>query len=544
MTFSSLPVECVCSIINELEDDRSTLYKCLFVNRFWCKTVAPLLWKQPFEQNFEGINKIRTEIVIQSYIISFNEDEQRLLIPFNVRFSSEFKRPLFDYAIFLRFYDIDQIKNAVERWIKFSQEPEKKKVAEQENNNMKRIERILRGDYGITRAMTKMIMRLCKNLRTLRLYPSEVNQGFPFYQMFVNANPGLTRLRALHVRFLNHPDYDQDAFELFQHLPKLCTNLVELDIHFNGYQPNGSIYVDTLTNLIKNQKNLEILGLFNSGKISPKLFSALKSQKDNLINLMLFCLDFDFIIMEEYFDFTNLQELHIKWCSKMTLQHAKYLINSRFHINALLLVENNISSEVISWILAKAGDHLKYLVFDHITEEIIKTLVKKCPNLNSLSITVSKDNYQLIFPWLTQTNLNQLIFNISEELDTVNDGNLLYYNTRKPDASKVISHLAFNLPNSLKYLRINCRFNSESLKDLLINSMNYYLKILIIEPFDEFNSDHLNTLADYFVEYFEENKLKILGIPSLFTKNEVMFKDVILYMLIEQHVSVFDSDEL
>jgi hypothetical protein len=46
------------------------------------------------------------------------------------------------------------------------------------------------------------------------------------------------------------------------------------------------------------------------------------------------------------------------------------------------------------------------------------------------------------------------------------------------------------------------------------------------------------------MEYLEENKLKILGIPSLFSKRNVMYRDVILYMKIEQYVGIFDSDEL
>jgi hypothetical protein len=61
------------------------------------------------------------------------------------------------------------------------------------------------------------------------------------------------------------------------------------------------------------------------------------------------------------------------------------------------------------------------------------------------------------------------------------------------------------------------------------------LKTLIIEPFDEFGGEHLNTLANYFVEYSEENKLKMLGIPYLFRKNEVMFKDVLLLEMQLEH---------
>ena len=144
---------------------------------------------------------------------------------------------------------------------------------------------------------------------------------------------------------------------------------------------------------------------------------------------------------------------------------------------------------------------------------------------------------------LAQTNLEELLFKISNEIIEVN-GNIICFNARKPDASKILSQLAVNLPNSLKYLRLKCRFNSESLKDLLINSMNYCLKILAIDPFDKFSSEHLCILADYFIKYFEKHNMKVLEIPSLKIKNKVMFNDVILYMVIRQNINIFDSFEL
>jgi len=49
-----------------------------------------------------------------------------ILLILNVKFPREFTQPLFD--AFLGFYDLDQIKNAVERWVKFSEESVKKKV--------------------------------------------------------------------------------------------------------------------------------------------------------------------------------------------------------------------------------------------------------------------------------------------------------------------------------------------------------------------------------------------------------------------------------
>src|SRR3954470_22372049 len=34
-------------ILEEFQDDIKTLYSCLFVNRTWCQTTVPILWKTP-----------------------------------------------------------------------------------------------------------------------------------------------------------------------------------------------------------------------------------------------------------------------------------------------------------------------------------------------------------------------------------------------------------------------------------------------------------------------------------------------------------------
>src|SRR5438046_2368272 len=39
-------------IFEELKNDKKSLYSCLLVNRTWCTTAVPILWKNPSEQYF------------------------------------------------------------------------------------------------------------------------------------------------------------------------------------------------------------------------------------------------------------------------------------------------------------------------------------------------------------------------------------------------------------------------------------------------------------------------------------------------------------
>ena len=40
-----LPIDCLNEIFEHLENDKVTLYSCLLVNRFWCKTSVRILWR-------------------------------------------------------------------------------------------------------------------------------------------------------------------------------------------------------------------------------------------------------------------------------------------------------------------------------------------------------------------------------------------------------------------------------------------------------------------------------------------------------------------
>src|SRR5277367_70683 len=38
-------------LFEELQNDSNSLFSCLMVNRLWCETVIPILWKNPWRYN-------------------------------------------------------------------------------------------------------------------------------------------------------------------------------------------------------------------------------------------------------------------------------------------------------------------------------------------------------------------------------------------------------------------------------------------------------------------------------------------------------------
>ena len=59
-------------IIEELKDDKQTLFSCILVNKTWCETIIPILWRDPWKSL-----KKEKEKSLLNVIISHLLDESR-----------------------------------------------------------------------------------------------------------------------------------------------------------------------------------------------------------------------------------------------------------------------------------------------------------------------------------------------------------------------------------------------------------------------------------------------------------------------------------
>src|SRR3954447_21941444 len=96
MLISSLPNECFNDVLSFL--DKKTLYKCLLVNRYYCKFAIPLIWEKPF---IESIHKYLKPSLINTLLACLNEDEISSLIPCVIKFNND-QSPLFEYGKFVK----------------------------------------------------------------------------------------------------------------------------------------------------------------------------------------------------------------------------------------------------------------------------------------------------------------------------------------------------------------------------------------------------------------------------------------------------------
>src|SRR5438270_14102205 len=91
MPLLSLPDECFINVLSFL--DRASLYKCLFVSRYFVY-ILPIIWREPF-YNAKHIS------VLNTLLTCLNDEEISLLVPCAIELEND-PTPLFKYGKFVR----------------------------------------------------------------------------------------------------------------------------------------------------------------------------------------------------------------------------------------------------------------------------------------------------------------------------------------------------------------------------------------------------------------------------------------------------------
>src|SRR5436190_15530869 len=101
--------DCLSLIFEELNCDKNSLYSCLLVNRLWCKTVVPILWRDPWKF-LDGPNILknfaRDKSFLNTFLLHLSEESKNYLKVQGVdNFLSipQHKKPLFNYISYIKF---------------------------------------------------------------------------------------------------------------------------------------------------------------------------------------------------------------------------------------------------------------------------------------------------------------------------------------------------------------------------------------------------------------------------------------------------------
>ncbi|KAF0541891.1 f-box domain-containing protein [Gigaspora margarita] len=179
-----LPNECFVEIFNNFQNmhDYKNLYSCLLVNRQWCRTIIPILWKRPLDYS-------RDTRLIRIYLLELNAKEQSLLIPYKIILPN-CPKPLFEYSSYTTYVG-EYFPDGVENWLDdegFGTDVPRRFCDREpyfdcfkyygENEDL-----VIR---AIECSLVAMFLRTSKNLKGLSLYRNIIN-NIIFESLYTNA---------------------------------------------------------------------------------------------------------------------------------------------------------------------------------------------------------------------------------------------------------------------------------------------------------------------------------------------------------------------
>src|SRR6266496_3742757 len=100
-------------IFEELKNDEKSLYSCLLVNRTWCITAVPILWRDPDQSYFLSDNSMN--ILFNVILLHLSEESRDILKNQGINniITETYKRPLFNYINFWKYLDLSLIENII-----------------------------------------------------------------------------------------------------------------------------------------------------------------------------------------------------------------------------------------------------------------------------------------------------------------------------------------------------------------------------------------------------------------------------------------------
>src|SRR5260363_224967 len=90
-------------ILNNLNNEFNSLYSCALVSRHWCKMSIPILWQNPFSYPSD-----QRPLFISQYFSSLDENERLILKEY--RINVKFPNTLFNYAKFLKVFNLSSLE--------------------------------------------------------------------------------------------------------------------------------------------------------------------------------------------------------------------------------------------------------------------------------------------------------------------------------------------------------------------------------------------------------------------------------------------------
>jgi hypothetical protein len=439
-------------IFEELQDDSKSLFSCLMVNRLWCETVIPILWKNPW--CYKGINysnKRSLFIIIVHYL---SDNIKEFVTEKGIQLSLAIHQSLlFDYLSFCRSINVDIIKSIISIGSSLAY-----------------------NQFFMQQEFYYLFMKKCPELKYLDM-KSIQHQIFYFPE-------SKARLESL-CELKCNTSIDSSYFYGLSHF---CQYIQTLVINNTDVRPNHGI-----VKLVEIQKNLlyfewvdDLYDDYLAEDPYEKILLALEKKAYSLNYLKI---TFSYV---EGFDNILIQDILPKFCKLKILMIDDYLFFSQEQLEKLkmqdyqeleiLNIEYN-TLDVISSIIEKSSGRLKKILFKpyeiidynyyNIAEKslnFIRKVYENCPSIEYLTVAsyLSKEHFTEFEKLLKICqNLKSLLITFSYQ------NNNLYTSENFVEYEELLEILIRSAPINLKEIRFgrfgDKFFSLENLEKFLEN---------------------------------------------------------------------------
>ncbi|RHZ83057.1 hypothetical protein Glove_99g371 [Diversispora epigaea] len=481
--------------------DNKSLYRCLFVNRFWSQNVIGIFWRNPF-RNYSHFTEESYINIIEIYVACLPDaTRNKLFINNNVE-SITLETPIFNYASYLRHLEFTIIYKLIERWIsrKFKNYLNRRINYDLENN--------------IFREIWKMLMTQCSPFKSIAMISLD-HRGF---------NELISNPDDLFISTINNKLFERlDLFHSYCIPSEIINRFTQISTQFTKLRITTT--TTTTTNLDENknsgmdlllslQKNLKNVAMINCSNLSKILQILNEKHSSSLIELTIEEKEFDLSWNEViepivFFNYNNLQILKIISSAPVFSSHIldKLLYTSYKHLVILdLEIHSPHIKQFIKLIENTNGNlvHLRLFWYYHKDPENIMnltlSLTQYCTKLTLLIYKLSKETIHLLPTIFESLNLliDATFYNAS------NDATHVY------NLETILPECGMLLPLTLKYLGLSLiwKISSKGLEKFFKNAEKMNIKDLYLST-DCLNEDDL--IKEEFQDIFDHYVNKGVG---------------------------------
>ncbi|CAG8632158.1 1220_t:CDS:2 [Funneliformis caledonium] len=495
-----LPSSCLEEIFESMDNDINALFSCAMVNRRWCRTSIPILWRRPFEHGFP---KKFGRKLIKIYVEFLTREEKELLKTQEIRISSNVVNGdlLFEYPKYIQYFDMKNFIYAIKLWI-----PSKNKFEQ--------------NVHFVARMLGNLFCRHSNGFKSIN-YQSNNDIKFTDVTSYDGIQTLLYKLKEFNYKGFNFADnyYSLNWINLFNNLATYAHNIQHLSIHiYKNNKQEFSGVDDAIIELIRSQRGLKSLSLTNFWSNSSIFYSIIRLHANSLTCLKL----------EGLSDITLLIQLLIS-CHKLDSLELTQSLRGEYH-----------EHEIVSSNLPNCLElNIKNFLFNFNSNEnlLIYLLKSMNRNLKTFSSTLYLTNSSIILILKNYNiNITRLSLRISESLSDFYE-NLLkklpltYLFLDMPKYQKLsfihIRQLARSFPPSLLELDLNFDISPKEFELLLDKSSANLVSITLRNSFEN-RREYLEIMVKYAIkEVGNLREIRFQKDYMITSRNHINFKSLL-----------------